>query len=151
MMAKPSSPRAPCMTPMFERAIARTPLDHFVICIGSRNRARADSLFARVFSCLAETWTPVSVRALLQTAYAESAALASQLERAPDALRAHQGARPATHLLVRRTAANDYVTVTEVPWPAGGGRPLPAGALVLDGQGRVFGKFAVEELGGAAA
>lgn len=144
-MLAPSA-HAPCAARTFERAIARTPLDHFVICIGSSNRARADSLFARVFSRLPETWRPISVRAALQRAFAESAELAPQLERAPDALRAHQGARPATHLLVRRTVANEYVTVTDIPWPAGAGSPLPAGALVLDAQGRPSGTFASKKL-----
>ena len=145
------SPVAPCAARAFERAIARTPLDHFVVYIGSTNRARPGSLFGRVFASQTDVWKPVSVRAILQMAFVDFANVPLQMERAHEALRSHQRARPATHLLVRRTAARDYVTVTDVPWPSGADRPLPAGALVLDAVGRIFGDFTAAEPGGARA
>ena len=125
-------------------AIARTPLDQWVIWDGTPCRGQANSLRSRALSCVGEVWTPVSLRAVLQ----RCANLAGDQGLNPDtvrnAIRMHQTARPAAYLLVRWTPSGDYVAVTDVPWPAAAAGPLQAGDLVLDRQGRAFGLAAVE-------
>lgn len=123
-------------------AIGRTPLDHWVIWDGSTCGGQANSLRSRALGCVKEIWTPVQMRLLLQRA----ARLAGELGLNPDtvrsAVRMHQSARPAAYLLVRRTLSGDYLAVTDVPWPAANAVPLQAGDLVLDRQGRAFGRAA---------
>lgn len=127
-------------------AIARTPLDHWVIWTGAPCGAQANSLRSRALSCVTQAWSPVALRALLQ----QAAAIAGDLGLDPDsvrsAVRMHQTARPAAYLLVRRTLSGDYLAVTDVPWPAVGSGSLRAGDLVLDHQGRAFGRAAVRDV-----
>ena len=129
-----------------DAALARTPLDHFVIWNGSDCGAQANSLRSRALACLTEIWSPLSMRALLQRA----ASVADELGLDPDtvrsAVRLHQAARPAAYLLVRRTLSGDYMAVTDVPWPAAAAAPLRAGDLVLDRAGRAFGRNPPQEL-----
>ena len=125
-----------------DAALARTPLDHFVIWDGSDCGAQANSLRSRALACVTEIWRPLSMRALLQ----QAACIAGEQGLDPDtvrsAVRMHQAARPAAYLLVRRTLSGDYLAVTDVPWPSSTAAPLRAGDLVLDRAGRAFGKTA---------
>ncbi|CAN7631878.1 hypothetical protein LJR225_004871 [Phenylobacterium sp. LjRoot225] len=129
-----------------DAAMARTPLDHFVIWDGSACGAQENSLRSRALACVTEIWTPLSMRVLLQ----RGASIAGELGLDPDtvrsAVRMHQSARPTAYLLVRRTLSGDYLAVTDVPWPAAIGAPLRAGDLVLDRKGNAFGRVARQEL-----
>lgn len=121
--------------------ISRTPLDEYVIWIGTHYRGRRMSIRARVLSTIAQSWTPISVRMLVRAA----ARLAGDQGFSPDrvraAIRMHQTAEGASYFLVRRTADGDFVAVTDVPMPAAG-RPLRAGDRVLGRTGARFGEDA---------
>jgi len=125
-------------------AIARTPLDHWLIWDGTPCRRQANSLRSRALSCVREVWTPVSLRAVLQRAATLSGETGLNPDTVRSAIRMHQAARPAAYLLVRRAPSGDYLAVTDVPWPAATPGPLCAGDLVLDRHGRAFGRFAVQ-------
>lgn len=120
-------------------AIARTPLDQWVIWDGTACRGQANSLRSRALSCVSEVWTPVPLRALLLRAASLSGDQGLNPDTVRSAIRMHQLARPAAYLLVRRTPAGDYLAVTDVPWPSAAPGPLRAGDLVLDHHGRAFG------------
>ncbi|CAN7383443.1 hypothetical protein LJR225_002398 [Phenylobacterium sp. LjRoot225] len=129
-----------------DAALARTPLDHFVIWDGSSCGVQANSLRSRALSCVTEIWSPLSMRALLQRAACIGGELGLDPDTVRSAVRMHQSARPAAYLLVRRTLSGDYMAVTDVPWPAATLAPLRAGDLVLDRKGRAFGRPAPPDL-----
>lgn len=119
-------------------AIARTPLDQYVIWDGSPGSGQKGSLCSRALSCIDEVWEPVPLRALLQRAANLSAGLGLHPDRVRNAVRMHQTATSVAYLLVRRTAGGDYVAVCDVPWPSARRQSLRAGDLVLDRSGRRF-------------
>lgn len=134
-----------------DAAMARTPLDHFVIWDGSSCGAQPNSLRSRALACVTEIWSPLSMRALLQRAACSSGELGLDPDTVRSAVRMHQSARPAAYLLVRRTLNGDYVAVTDVPWPSTTAAPLRAGDLVLDRKGRAFGRSPPPQLAAAPA
>jgi hypothetical protein len=109
----------------FENAIARAPMDEYVIWTGARFHGRPGSIPGRMFSLVTEAWGPVPLRILLRRA----ARLAITPDRARNAVRAHQSARGASYFLVRRTSMGEFVLVTDIPFAAGGAR-LAAGSVV---------------------
>lgn len=120
-------------------AIARTPIDHYVIWDGSACAAQRGSLRSRALSLIDEPWAPVPLRVLIQRAARLSETGGLDPDTVRSAVRLHQTARPAVYLLVRRTVSGDYLAVTDIPWPGPCPRPLRAGDLVLDRQGRPLG------------
>lgn len=116
-------------------AIARTPIDHFVIWDGRACGAQSGSLRSRALSLIEEVWTPVPLRVLIQRAARISDNGGLDPDTVRSAVRLHQSARPAAYLLVRKTISGDYLAVTDVPWPGASNRPLRAGDLVLDRHG----------------
>jgi hypothetical protein len=134
-----------------DAAMARTPLDHFVIWDGSSCGAQANSLRSRALACITEAWSPLSMRALLQRAACVAGELGLDPDTVRSAVRMHQSARPAPYLLVRRTLSGDFMAVTDVPWPAATVAPLRAGDLVLDRKGRAFGRIAPPDLAAGAS
>lgn len=129
---------------ILREAIARTPLDQWVVWDGSPCRSQANSLRSRALSCVSEVWAPIPLRTLLQRAAALSGDQGLNPEAVRNAIRMHQSARPAAYLLVRRTPLGEYVALTDVPWPSAAPAPLRAGDLVLDRHGRAFGDGAVK-------
>lgn len=125
-------------------AIARTPLDQWVIWDGTACRGQPNSLRSRALSCVSEVWTPALLRVVLQRAATLSGDEGLNPDTVRSAIRMHQTARPAAYLLVRRTPSGDYLAVTDVPWPSTAPGPLRAGDLVLDRHGRAFGSVAVQ-------
>jgi len=120
-------------------AIARTPIDHFVIWDGRACGVQSGSLRSRALSLVHEVWSPVPLRVLIQRA----ARITDQAGLDPDtvrsAVRLHQTAKPAVYLLVRKAVSGDYLAVADIPWPAASARPLRAGEVVLDRHGRGLG------------
>jgi hypothetical protein len=95
-------------------AIARTPLDHWVVWDGAPCRSQANSLRSRALSCVHEVWTPVPLRTVLQRAAAVCGDKGLNPDTVRSAVRMHQAARPAAYLLVRRTLSGDYLAVTDI-------------------------------------
>lgn len=120
-------------------AIARTPLDQWVIWDGTPCPGQANSLRSRALSCISEVWTPTPLRVVVQRAATLSGDQGLNPDTVRSAIRMHQAARPAAYLLVRRTLSGDYLAVTDVPWPSAAPGPLRAGDVVLDRHGRAFG------------
>lgn len=110
------------------RGLAATPMDHFVIWDGCGYDARAGSRCSRVLGLVTEVWTPVSLRELVLRG---ARAAGFRPEDVRSAVRAHQAARGACYLLVRRTALGEYVSVTDVPFPAAQAKSLRPGELVM--------------------
>lgn len=125
--------------PAVSKGIAATPLDHFVIWDGTTYDGRPGSRSALALSLVPEPWRPVSLRELIIRAAKLDGDWGLLPDTVRNAARQHQRARGAGYLWVRRTAAGDYVLVTDVPFPASRQRPMPAGALVLTRDGRRFG------------
>jgi hypothetical protein len=125
-------------------AIARTPIDHFIIWDGRACGAQTGSLRSRALQLVDEVWTPVALRVLIQRAARISDIGGLDPDTVRSAVRLHQSARPAAYLLVRKTISGDYVAVTDVPWPGASKRPLRSGDLVLDRYGRRLGTAEAE-------
>lgn len=121
-------------------AIARTPIDHYVIWDGSACAAQKGSLRSRALSLIDEAWTPLPLRVLIQRAARLSETGGLDPDTVRSAVRLHQTAKPAAYLLVRKTVSGDYLAVTDIPWPGPCGQPLRAGDIVLDRQGRPLGR-----------
>lgn len=116
--------------------LSRTPLDHFVIWDGIAAGGQRGSLRARTLALITEAWAPVSLRELIVRAARIEGAVGFDPDLVREAVRQHQRARGATHLLVRRTAGGDFLAVTDIPSPASHPVPIFADALVLDRSGR---------------
>ncbi|WP_133255006.1 hypothetical protein [Phenylobacterium hankyongense] len=116
-------------------ALARTPLDHYVIWTGRDPAVQSGSLRSRAFACVCEVGAPVSLRTLMQRA----SKLDGQAGLHPDAVRSavrlHQQAKPAVLLLVERRPSGDYVAVADIPFAGALNRRFSAGEVVLDRQG----------------
>lgn len=117
-------------------ALARTPLDQYLIWDGRPCGAQAGSLRSRALALVAEPWTPVALRTLILRAARLDAGGGLDPATVRCAVRMHQGARPAVYLLVRRTPLGAYAAVMDVPWPASAPRPIRAGDVVMDRSGR---------------
>jgi hypothetical protein len=116
-------------------AIARTPLDHYVIWTGQPCGRQRGSLRERALSCISEVGEPVALRALIRRAAAIEADRGLQPDLVRGAVRLHQLAKPAVYLLVRRTPLNEFVAVSDIPFP--GSLPsIRAGQLIVDRDGR---------------
>jgi hypothetical protein len=111
--------------------VARTPSDHHVIWLGHLAKGRDESACSVTLGLIERPWDPVPLRSLLLRAARLDGSQGIPPDLARAAVRQHQSARPACYLLVRRTIAGDFVTVTDVPWPATAGAPLRTGDLVL--------------------
>lgn len=115
-------------------AIARTPLDHYVVWTGLPCGRQRGSLRERALSCISEVGAPVALRMVIQRA----AVIESGLGLHPDNVRAavgmHQAANPAVYLLVRRTPLNEFVAVFDIPFP-GGLPPISAGQVIVGRDG----------------
>jgi len=116
--------------------LARTPSDQFVIWNGVPSPGREGSIRRQSLGLIHEIWEPVPLRTLVLRA----ARLAGSLGLSPDAVRSavrmHQTSSRASYILVRRTAAGDFVAVTDVPTPSFGPPRVKAGDVVLGRTGR---------------
>lgn len=99
-------------------ALARTPLDHFVIWNGISYASQRGSILDRVSKLVERAWEPVQLRALLTAA----AKLTDNEGLCPDrvraAIRMHQVSGNTCYFLARRNVAGDFVAATEIPRPA---------------------------------
>jgi hypothetical protein len=119
-------------------AIARTPPDHYVIWTGEPCGAQVGSLRSRALACVAEVGQPVPLRVLVRRAAHLDGIGGLNPDAVRNAVRLHQTARPAAYLLVTRLASGAFAAVADIPFPAGTGRPIVAGAVVMDGLGRLL-------------
>lgn len=128
-------------------AIARTPLDHYVVWTGEPCGRQRGSLRERALSCISEVGVPVALRALIQRAAVIEAGQGLHPDNVRGAVRMHQSANPAVYLLVRRTALNEFVAVFDIPCP-GSLRPIKAGQVIVgrDGGYRLSSVAAAPEL-----
>lgn len=124
---------------VMSKGIAATPLDQFVIWDGTPYDGRPGSRTSLALSLVAEAWRPVSVRELIVRAAKLDGDWGLSPDTVRNAARQHQRARGAVYLWVRRTAAGDYVLMTDLPFPASRQRPMAAGTVVLTHDGRRFG------------
>lgn len=131
----PRYPRATSLKHLPEaeltEAVARTPADHYVIWNGRPCPGQPGSIRSRALSLIDEIWQPVPLRILLQRAARLSGMSGLDPDAVRNAVRMHQNATYASYFLVRRTAAGDYLAVTDVPHPSSGSSRLNAGDLVL--------------------
>ena len=133
----------------FRDALARAPLDHYVIWNGQHCPGRAGSIRSRALGLIDEVWRPVPLRTLLMRAAQLSACAGLDPDTVRNAVRMHQTAGHACYFLVRRNASGDYAAVADVPSPSTG-RRLRAGDIVLSGSGERFDETAAAPaLGGA--
>lgn len=118
-------------------ALARTPLDQFLIWNGRPRGGRPTSVLSQALVFVDEIWTPVPLRVLLQRA----ARLSGLHGLAPDAVKkgiwSHQAATPTSYFLVRERARGEYVAVTDVPRPSSWFKPIRAGDVVMNPAGRL--------------
>jgi hypothetical protein len=117
-------------------ALARTPIDQYLIWDGRACGAQEGSLRSRALGLVHEPWTPVSLRSLILKAARLDAGGGLDPATVRCAVRMHQSARPAVYLLVRRNALGEFVAVMDVPWPGSAARPIRAGDIVMDRAGR---------------
>ena len=116
-------------------AIARTPLDHYILWDGSTCGAQQGSLRSRALAMVEEVLTPIPLRTLIQRAARITDCDGLDPAQVRSAVRLHQAARPAAYLLVRKTLNGDYLAVTDIPWPAASQRPIREGQVVLSREG----------------
>lgn len=113
-------------------AIARAPIDQFVIWTGVEAQGADQSLRLRALRCIEEVDEPVPLRVLMRRAARLSAEGGLHPDLVRSAVRLHQGARPAAYLLCRRQACGAFVAVTDIPFPACRRGTIRAGQPVLD-------------------
>lgn len=116
--------------------LARTPMDHYVVWTGYPGDIQPGSLRARALACVEEVGEPVPLRGLIMRAARLEPTGGLDPERVRSAVRLHQCARRAVYLLLERRTSNDYVAVTDIPWPAGATGPIAAGDVVIDRWGQ---------------
>lgn len=113
-------------------AVARAPIDLFVIWTGVDAQGADESFRLRALRCITEVDEPVPLRVLMRRA----ARIAGEEGMHPDhvrsAVRSHQRARPACYLLCRRVGSGAYVAVTDIPFPALRSRSLRTGDTVVE-------------------
>jgi hypothetical protein len=117
------------------RGVGATPIDHYVLWNGGRYGARPRSRCFRALSLVTEVGVPVPLRELILRAGRIEGEYGLRPEAVRRNVRQHQAAIGACYLLVRRRASGDFVSVTDVPSPAGGLRPLRADEVVLRSMG----------------
>lgn len=127
-------------------AVARTPLDQYVIWDGRPRTGRPNSILTHAQPCIEEVWSPVPLRILLRRAARLSGGLGLPPEGVRKAIWAHQSAKPTSYFLVRATAQGDYVAVTDVPRPSFRSAPLKAGDFILESSRRLDPASARSEL-----
>lgn len=110
------------------QGVAATPIDQYVIWDGGSYDARAGSRCSQVLGLINEIGTPVPLRELVLRAARMSG---FRPEDVRGAVRAHQAARGACYLLVRKTAAGEYVSAAEIPFPATRPGPIRAGEVIM--------------------
>jgi hypothetical protein len=112
-------------------ALARTPIDQYVIWNGRPRQGRARSLLTQVLAYIATPWSPVPMRGVVRT----TARLSGDLGLRPDAVRkaiwGHQSASPASYFLVRAGMFGEYVAVTDIPRPSSWPRPVRPGDRIM--------------------
>lgn len=111
-------------------ALARTPLDQYVIWNGVPFRSEPGSIPDRVFKLIPEAWEPAPLRTILTLAARLSGAEGLKPERVRSAFRVHQSSGSTCYFLVRRDMSGDYLAVTDVPCPSSG-RRMAMGDVVL--------------------
>ncbi|MFC3068852.1 hypothetical protein [Phenylobacterium soli] len=129
-MQRSSGATAPPPQAAFAAALARTPMDLYVVWNGARYAERQGSLSSRTLQLVTEPRTPLSLRELILRA----ARLEDGADFTPDAVRAavrqHQAIRGVAYYLVRKTREGHFVAVSDVAWPADGSGPIRAGDLI---------------------
>lgn len=119
-------------------AVARTPVDYYVIWNGRACPIQLGSVRSRTLELIEVAWEPASLRMLVRRAARLSGRLGLDPDRVRNAVLAHQRAGCSSYFLVRRTLAGDYVAVVDVPFPSTGSGPLRAGDRVLGRAGERF-------------
>jgi hypothetical protein len=119
----------------FLGAIARTPLDQYLIWTGSRPVTRGRSLRACALACVQEVGVPVPLRLVVQRAVRMRSDLHPDAVR--EAMRQHQSANDAVVLLLRKRADGAFVAVTDIRNAVDLGRRVNAGEVVVDPRGRL--------------
>lgn len=127
---------------VLDDAIARTPPNQYVLWNGRPALSRGPSLRARAIACVHEVGVPVSFRVLLQRAarLRDGHGLNPDLVRS--AIRQHQFAKPAVLLLVEKRPNDEFVAVTDIPYPDGLGRPIAAREVIVPRDGSCLPGFA---------
>lgn len=118
-------------------AVARTPLDQYIIWNGRPRAGRPNSVLTQALACIEEVWTPVPLRMLLRRAARLSGVHGLEPEAVRKALWGHQSANPTSYFLVRQRPQGEYVAVTDVPRPSSWPTPVNAGDIVLDSSRRL--------------
>ncbi|CAN7466081.1 hypothetical protein LJR219_003107 [Phenylobacterium sp. LjRoot219] len=118
-------------------AVARTPLDQYVIWNGRSRGGRPNSVLTQALTCVEAVWTPIPLRMLLRQAARLSGGYGLRPEAVKKGLWSHQAATPACYFLVRATAGGEYRAVTDVPRPSSWPQPIRAGEVVLSPSGRL--------------
>jgi hypothetical protein len=111
--------------------VGATPMDQYLIWDGRRYDSRPGSRCSRALSLITEVGTPVALRELVLRAARIEGDYGFRPEAVRSAVRQHQAAVGACYLLVRRTSSGDYVSVTDVPFPATGHKSFRAGHVIL--------------------
>jgi hypothetical protein len=116
-------------------AIARTPLDQYLIWTGSRPVTRGRSLRACALECVQEVGVPVPLRLVVQRAARMRSDLHPDAVR--EAVRQHQSANDTVVLLLRKRPDGAFVAVTDIRNAVDLGRRVGAGEIVVDPRGRL--------------
>jgi hypothetical protein len=129
----------------FAEALARAPLDQYVLWTGSPPTTRGASTVAHAVSCLREVWAPVGLRTLLQRASRiAGGGHGAQPDAVRNAVRQHQFAHGSVMLLLRKRADGEYVAVTDIPFAADLKGPVRAGDVLVDRRGELAWPLAPE-------
>lgn len=120
---------------LLTEALARTPLNYFVVWTGAPATGRASSVRARAFDCIQEVGVPVSLRELLQRAARIEGLWGLEPDAVRSAVRQHQFAKPAVLMLVEKNASGEYRAVSDIPFAGALHRRFAAGSVVVDRDG----------------
>lgn len=128
----------PLPEPKLVEALARAPIDQYVIWNGRSCPSRTGSIRSRALGLVDEIWQAVPLRTLLTRAARLNGVSGLDPDTVRSAVRMHQSAAQASYFLVRRTPSGDFVAVADIPCPSSGTRPLLAGDMVLSRTGERF-------------
>jgi hypothetical protein len=118
-------------------AIARTPLELYVLWTGSPALTRGRSVLARVFECMQEVGVPIPLRAVVQGVARLGDGVCLQPDAVREAVRRHQSANAAVLLLLRRRGDGAFLAATDILHAVDLGRRISAGELVLEPDGQI--------------
>lgn len=118
-------------------ALARAPMDHYLIWNGQAAYGQDQSVRARAMACIDEVGVPVSLRTVMQRAARIDGDMGLDPDLVRSAVRQHQCARPTVVFLVRRLASGEFIAVTDIPFAGDLAHRTKAGDLIMDRMGRL--------------